>query len=120
MEMRLEPRGSSRKRRPMIVSEKPARPDGARRERPSAAPERRKPTYGTATRLARLMLGLIERPYGWSFQAIQDELRIGERTLLRYLAACRREVTDASGKPLIEVVRYGERRLLRLAGASRV
>jgi predicted DNA-binding transcriptional regulator YafY len=98
------------------MSQKSAHPEGTR----LAVPPRRKPTYGTATRLARLVLGLLERPYGWSFQAIQDELRIGERTLLRYLAACRREVTDPSGKPVIEVVRYGERRLLRLAESSRV
>jgi predicted DNA-binding transcriptional regulator YafY len=84
-----------------------------------APPARRKPTYGTATRLARLALGLLERPYGWSFEAIEEELRIGERTLLRYLAACRREVVDAKGQPLIDVVRRGPRRLLRLAERAR-
>ena len=31
----------------------------------------RKPTYGTATRLARIIYGLLSRPYGWSFGAIQ-------------------------------------------------
>jgi predicted DNA-binding transcriptional regulator YafY len=80
---------------------------------------RRKPTYGTATRLARIVLGLLERPYGWSFEALEEELRIGERTLLRYLAACRREVVDSRGRPLIEVVRRGPRRLLRLADTAR-
>src|SRR5690242_5098023 len=76
---------------------------------------RRKPTYGTGTRLARIVVGLMERPYGWSFEAIQNELRIGERTLLRYLAACRREVVDDRGRPLFEVVRRGSRRMLRFA-----
>ena len=92
---------------------------GRVRRRTVAAGERRKPTYGTATRLARIVLGLVERPHGWSFDAIQDELSIGERTLLRYLAACRREVADPSGQPVIEVVRRGDRRLLRLAEAAR-
>jgi predicted DNA-binding transcriptional regulator YafY len=82
-------------------------------------PPRRKPTYGTATRLARIILGLLERPYGWSFEAIQDELGIGERTLLRYLAACRREVVDNKGRPVIEVVRRGPRRFVRIAEPAR-
>ena len=76
-------------------------------------------TYGTATRLARIVYGLLGRPYGWSFDAIQDELRISERTLLRYAAACRRELVDAEGRPLIEVVRRGERRVFRLAEPAR-
>ena len=59
----------------------------------------RKPTYNSATRLARLVFGLRDRPCGWSFSAIEDELRIGERTLRRYLAACRRELTDRRGRP---------------------
>jgi predicted DNA-binding transcriptional regulator YafY len=76
-------------------------------------------TYGTATRLARIVYGLLGRPYGWSFEAIQEELSISERTLLRYLAACRRELVDAEGRPLLEVVRRGERRVVRLAEAVR-
>lgn len=76
-------------------------------------------TYHTATRLARIVHGLVGRPYGWSFDAIQTELGIGERTLLRYLAACRKELVDASGQPLIEVERRGPHRLLKLADATR-
>jgi proteasome accessory factor B len=75
----------------------------------------RKATYPSATRLARLVFGLLDKPYGWSFSAIEDELSIGDRTLLRYLAACRRELTDRRGKPVIEVVRRGSQRFLRLA-----
>lgn len=80
----------------------------------------RKATYNSATRLARLVFGLLDRPYGWSFSAIEDELRIGERTLLRYLAACRRELTDNRGRPVVEVVRRGSNRLLRMADTARV
>ena len=82
-------------------------------------PRSRPPTYGTATRLARIVHGLFSRPHGWSFGAVQDELGISERTLLRYLAACRRELVDADGHPLLEVMRRGERRVLRLADGSR-
>lgn len=76
---------------------------------------RRKPTYGAATRLARIVHGLFERPFGWSFEAIASELGIAERTLHRYVGACRRELVDASGAPLIEVEVRGGRRVLRLA-----
>ncbi|MGD0945827.1 MAG: WYL domain-containing protein [Candidatus Binatia bacterium] len=77
--------------------------------------QRRTPTYGAATRLARIVHELSSRPRGWTLEAIQDEIGISERTLLRYLAVCRRELTDATGKPLLEVVRRGDRRLLQLA-----
>ena len=76
-------------------------------------------TYGTAMRLARIALGLVSRPYGWSFEGIQTELRISERTLLRYLKVCREELTDARGRPIIDAVRRGERRLLVLADHAR-
>ncbi|MDG2307136.1 MAG: WYL domain-containing protein [Candidatus Binatia bacterium] len=75
----------------------------------------RKPTYGAATRLARLVHELRERPNGWSFEAIQEDLRITERTLARYLEACRRELVDQRERPLLEVVRRGDRRFVKLA-----
>jgi predicted DNA-binding transcriptional regulator YafY len=79
----------------------------------------RTPTYGAAGRLARIVLELLGRPHGWSFEAIRETLGISERTLLRYLAVCRTELVDASGAPMIEVVRHGDRRLLRLAERGR-
>lgn len=82
-------------------------------------PRSRPATYGTAMRVARIVHGLLSRPYGWPLPAIQDELRISERTLLRYLAACRKELVDPRGEPILEVVRRGERRMLRLSEASR-
>lgn len=82
-------------------------------------PRSRPATYGTAIRVARIVYELGQRPHGWSFQAIQDELRISERTLLRYLAACRKELTTPDGRPLLEVVRRGDRRMLRLAEGAR-
>ena len=60
-------------------------------------------------RMARLLWGLLERPHGWSLAAIVDELGISERTLLRYLAACRREFVDADEQPLIEAISRGGR-----------
>jgi predicted DNA-binding transcriptional regulator YafY len=76
-------------------------------------------TYNAATRIARIVYGLGQRPHGWGFEAIQDELSISERTLLRYVAACRKELTTPDGAPLLEVVRRGDRRTLRLAEAAR-
>ena len=75
----------------------------------------RKPTYGAAIRLARIALVLASRPYGWSFAAIQRELRISERTLLRYLSACREQLVDWSGRPVLQIVKRGTGRWLRLA-----
>jgi predicted DNA-binding transcriptional regulator YafY len=81
-------------------------------------PRSRPATYAAATRVARVLHGLLSRPYGWSFAAIQNELRISERTLLRYLAACRRELVDERGAPVLEVVQRGARRVVRLADAA--
>ncbi len=80
--------------------------------------ERRRPTYGAAIRLARIALKLGSQPYGWSFFAIQRELRISERTLLRYVAACREELVDWSGRPLFEIVQRGTGRWLRIADSA--
>jgi len=74
----------------------------------------RKPTYGAANRLARIVFGVLTRPHGWSFDAIVDELGISERTLYRYLRALQ-EITDYRNRPLFKEVRYDSRRLLRLA-----
>lgn len=75
---------------------------------------RRKATYPAARRIARLMHELPAHPHGWSFDAIQRQLSIGERTLLRYVEACKTELVDARGEPLLEVVQRGPRRMLRL------
>jgi predicted DNA-binding transcriptional regulator YafY len=87
----------------------------ARTAKAPAAAGYRKPTYGSAGRLARLVLELGTRPAGWSFEAAQEELRVSERTLLRYLKVCREELVTPDGRPLVEVTRRGERRFLRLA-----
>jgi predicted DNA-binding transcriptional regulator YafY len=79
----------------------------------------RRPTYPAALRLARIALELGSRPYGWSFAAIQRELDITERTLLRYISACREGLRDFSGRPVFEVVQRGSRRWLRLCSAAR-
>lgn len=75
---------------------------------------RRRATYPAARRIARLVHELPSHPHGWSFDAIQRELSIGERTLLRYVDACRAELVDAHGESLMEVVQRGPRKLLRL------
>lgn len=78
--------------------------------------QRRKPSYGAAARLARIVYGLTHRPFGWSFDAIQDELGVSERTLKRYLSTLRIELVDNEGNPLVEAVRRGNRRILSLVG----
>lgn len=78
----------------------------------------RRPTYPAALRLARIAIELGARPYGWSFDAIQRELGITERTLLRYVSACRNGLRDWTNRPMIEVVQRGSRRWLRLSSSS--
>lgn len=80
--------------------------------------QQRKPTYPAAMRLARIVLELASRPYGWSFDAIKKELRISDRTLKRYVAASRSELLDWAGRPNIEVLRRGPGRWLRLRSSS--
>lgn len=80
---------------------------------------RRRATYPAARRIARLVHELSAHPHGWSFEAIQRELSIGERTLLRYVDVCRSELVDAYGEPLLEVLQRGGRRLLRLKESGR-
>ncbi len=65
------------------------------------------------------MLELSSRPHGWSFDAIAAELGISERTLLRYLRACRTELVLPDGQPVLDVMRRGEKRFLRLAEPAR-
>jgi proteasome accessory factor B len=96
-----------------MTAENPAK---SGRRRPAA----RRPSYGDATRLGRLLYGLLSRPRGWSFAAVEAELGISRRTLLRYLAACRSELVDADGRPVIEAFRRGDQRMLRLAEATRL
>lgn len=94
--------------------------EGARKLEPEVSPlnttsnTRRKATYPAARRIARLMHELPAHPLGWSFDAIQRQLSIGERTLLRYVDACKSELVDARGEPLLEVLQRGPRRMLRL------
>lgn len=71
-------------------------------------------TYGAGTRVARLVLGLTERPRGWSWADVQQELGIGERTLARYVKVLREALVDRDGASMVEVVARGEQRFLRL------
>lgn len=78
-------------------------------------PKRSRPaTYASGARVARLVLGLGERPRGWSYDDIERELGIGERTVARYVKMLRAALVDRAGEPLVEVVTRGEQRFLRL------
>lgn len=73
----------------------------------------RQPTYPAAKRIARLVHGLAEHPHGWSFEAICSEFAISEKTLRRYVKLCEETLVDGRGRPLVEVVEHGNRKLLR-------
>ncbi|MGH8012742.1 MAG: helix-turn-helix transcriptional regulator [Candidatus Binataceae bacterium] len=75
----------------------------------------RLPTYHTAIRLARLVLELRERRYGWRFDAICRHFKISERTLLRYIKALKSSLDGRDGSPTIEVMERDEHRVLRFA-----
>jgi proteasome accessory factor B len=53
-----------------------------------------------------------------SFEAIERRFSISERTLLRYVAACKKKLLDPAGRPLVEVVQRGSRRYLSLAQSN--
>jgi proteasome accessory factor B len=91
------------------------RPRRSVRSTADAGSSYRKPSYGAAGRYARIIYELLDRPHGWSFDAIENELRISERTVMRYVAALKEQLTDDQGRPLIEAFRRGERRLIRFA-----
>lgn len=80
---------------------------------------RRKPTYGAAIRLARILSGLFSKPYGWSFTAIENSLEISGRTLARYVSVLRSDLIDSRGTPIVEVVGSGAMRKLRLASTMK-
>jgi predicted DNA-binding transcriptional regulator YafY len=77
----------------------------------------RKPelTHATGERFARLVDGLHVRPEGWPLEAIARELDVSDKTLDRYLRKCGEALTDEQGRPRLEIVRRGGRRLARLA-----
>jgi proteasome accessory factor B len=79
----------------------------------------RRPTYPAALNMARIAVELGSHPYGWSFEAIESELNISERTLLRYISALRDGLRDWMGRPIFEVVHEGSRRRLRISSSSR-
>ena len=85
------------------------------RPRPTVRSRPRRATYHAATRLARLVYAVLTSPYGRTFAGLRRELNVSERTLLRYVRACRLGLLDGAGRPLLEVVRHGERVSLRRA-----
>ena len=74
-----------------------------------------KATYDSAVRIAQLLLDLRYQPLGLSYQAIQDRLGVSKRTVQRYVEALREKLVVPGGKPLVEVLTQGDRRVVRLA-----
>jgi predicted DNA-binding transcriptional regulator YafY len=63
---------------------------------------------------AQLVDGLHARPTGWSLEAAAEELGVSVRSVERYVRACADFLTDKAGRPRIEIVRHGGRRLVHL------
>jgi predicted DNA-binding transcriptional regulator YafY len=72
-------------------------------------------THATGVRCAQLVDGLYARPTGWRLETAAEELDVSVRSVERYVRACADFVTDRAGRPRIEIVRQGGRRLVRLA-----
>jgi hypothetical protein len=56
--------------------------------------ERRKPTYGPGTRLARVAFALFNGPFGWGFDGTRREQNVSDPTLLRSTRGSREELVD--------------------------
>ena len=76
---------------------------------------RGKATHASAVRCAQLVDALYRQPLGWSLEAAASQLGLSERSIERYVKACADFITDQSGRPRIEIVRQGGRRILHLA-----
>ena len=71
-------------------------------------------TYASGLRLARIVIGLLERPLGWSFESIAETLGVGVRTVQRYARTLTGELLDETGEPMVERFLRGEEPALRL------
>jgi predicted DNA-binding transcriptional regulator YafY len=74
----------------------------------------RKPNYLAALRMARIAFELPSHPFGWTLDAIRQELGVSERTLKRYLAAAKQTLVDGSGRPYFQIVSDGARSKLQI------
>jgi len=71
-------------------------------------------TYASGLRLARIVIGLLERPLGWSYESIAETLGVGVRTVQRYARTLTSELLDETGEPMVERFMRGEEPALRL------
>src|SRR5262249_2459070 len=76
---------------------------------------RGKATHAPAVRCAQRVAGRYRRPRRWSLEGAASQLGLSERSIERYVKACADFITDQSGRPRIEIVRQGGRRILHLA-----
>ncbi len=67
------------------------------------------PTYGSAVRMAQIMVWLHQAPLGLTYADLRHRLGISERTLARYVHTLKEAFTDDSGEPLFEVIRTDQR-----------
>jgi proteasome accessory factor B len=74
-------------------------------------------THATGVRGAQLVDGLYARPDGWAIGAAAEALGVSVRSVERYVRACAEFITDDTGRPRVEIVRHGGRRIVRLIRA---
>lgn len=71
-------------------------------------------TYSSGLRLARIALGLVERPLGWTYESIAETLGVGHRTVQRYARILTTEFIADNGEPMVERTMRGPKPALRL------
>ena len=73
-----------------------------------------KATYDSAVRIAQLLQDLRYSPLGLSYESIESRLGVSRRTVQRYVEALRDKLRGPDGKPPVEVLTQGDRRVVRL------
>lgn len=75
----------------------------------SEIPPSTPPSYGSAVRMAQIMLWLHQAPLGLTYADLRERLGVSERTLARYVRILRELFVDDSGEPMFEVARRDQR-----------
>jgi len=68
-------------------------------------PEYRKPTYGAAINMAKLVYALAREGRSMTLEEVLDALGVSERTAHRYLKSINESLSSKAGEPLIRVKR---------------
>ena len=78
----------------------------------------RRPTYGAAGRLVKVVLALLRTPRGRDLDGLAEDLGVSRKTVERYAKVLIEEVEGENGLPLVEMVRSEGRPRLRVRAAE--